>query len=76
MNIEEKKKDALDDYCDSRYQEFYIIDNNLKEIKNTESWGTSCILITDQDIEELKKGRLLVFCDGEYTNIVKYRKGE
>lgn len=69
-------KDALDKYCNGYYNGFYTINNNTKEIKNTETYGTSCLVITDEDIEDLKSGKLLVFDDCEYTTIIRYRKGD
>lgn len=47
-------KDALDDYIDNDYEEVGIINNNLKEIQETELYGTEVYKITDKDIEELK----------------------
>ena len=68
------KKDYLDYYCDGYYMGFRTIENRAKAIKATETYGTSCFVIDDQDIEDLKSGKLLVQDDGEYTTIIRYRE--
>ena len=70
-----KKKDALTEYCGGSYDWFYTINNTKREIKKTETYGTSCLLISDEQIAALKEGKLLVHDDGEYTTIVKYNEG-
>lgn len=47
-------KDDLNYYTDGNYNEVGIINNTLKEIQETELYGTETYKITDKDIEELK----------------------
>lgn len=53
-------------------KEMKIIEPN-NEIES--GYGLDNTLITDKDIEELKKGNLLWFNDGEYSHTISY-KGE
>ena len=50
-----KKKDALTEYCGGSYDWFYTINNTKREIKKTETYGTSCLLISDEQIAALKE---------------------
>ena len=64
---------------DENYIKNYTIPEGMKIIEpNNEiksSWGLDNTFITDKDIEELKKGNLLWFDDGEYSHTISY-KGE
>lgn len=65
--------DDLDYYIDNNYDEVEIINNEIEEIRATETYGTGAYKITDKDIEDLKNGKLLViYPNDEYTCLFKY----
>ena len=39
-------------------------------------WGNSYCYITEEQLEELKNGKIIYFNDGEYGNFIELKKGE
>lgn len=66
-------------YDENYINDYTYDDDEMKIIEPNdeiyEGWGLDNTFITDKDIEELKKGNLLWFADGEYCHTISY-KGE
>ena len=62
---------------DKDYVKEYTYTEKVQIIKPGEKiesmWVLGNTIITDKDIEELKKGNLLWFSDGEYANTISYK---
>lgn len=39
-------------------------------------WGLSSHYITEEQIDELKNGKVIYFCDGEYAHLIAMKKEE
>lgn len=37
-------------------------------------WGTSCLTLTPEIIEQLKQGKVWAYSDGEYTTLIRFGK--
>ena len=44
--------------------------------KVDEMWGLSSHYITEEQIDELKNGKAIYFCDGEYAHLIAMKKEE
>ena len=69
--------DALSYYMDGNYSNLYIVENNLKTLKELELYGDFAYTITDRHIEKLKQGKILILSpNDEYNCFIKYKKEE
>lgn len=77
LKIEYLKTDGLSYFINDNYCETYIIDNNLRDIENESLYGDFAYIITDEDIEKIKNGKiLLIQPNDEYSCFLKYKNKE
>lgn len=77
LKLEYLKTDALSFFINDRYGNLYIMENNLKDIEESELYGDFAYIITDRHIEKLKQGKILIISpNDEYNCFIKYKKEE
>ena len=77
LKLEYLKTDGLSYFLNDNYSETYIINNKIKDIENESLYGDFAYIITDEDIKEIKNGKiLLIQPNDEYSCFIKYQNKE